>query len=157
VIDAELLPFIIDVLGRGDYKTQKEAMWAITNLTSGGTPQQILQLVELKVLPPLSSMLNVQDAKTVTVALDGIHNILNAAAKVSEEVVNRVAVMLEECSGLDYIEKLQEHENERIYNKSAQIIEEYYKEEDTETQQNQPQVTNGQYQFAAPTPGKISF
>ena len=42
-------------------------------------------------------------------------------SQVSEEVVNRVAVMLEECSGLDYIEKLQEHENERIYNKSAQV------------------------------------
>ena len=45
------------------------------------TPQ-ILQLVELKALPPLSNMLTVQDPRTVTVALDGIHNILTAANKV---------------------------------------------------------------------------
>ena len=42
-----------------------------------------MQLIELKVLPPISSMLGVQDPKTVTVALDGIHNILSNAAKVS--------------------------------------------------------------------------
>ena len=41
VIDANLLPYIIDVLSRGDYKTQKEAVWAVTNLTSGGTPEQV--------------------------------------------------------------------------------------------------------------------
>ena len=41
--------------------------------------------------------------------------------QISQEVCNRVAVMLEECSGLDYIEKLQEHENHRIYTKSAQV------------------------------------
>ena len=38
-------------------------------------------MVDLKVLPPLSTMLTVQDPKTVTVALDVIHNIL--LAKVS--------------------------------------------------------------------------
>ena len=41
IIDNQLLPYIIDVLARGDHKTQKEAVWAVTNLTSGGTPQQV--------------------------------------------------------------------------------------------------------------------
>lgn len=159
VIDANLLPYIIDVLSRGDYKTQKEAVWAVTNLTSGGTPEQTLQLVELKALPPLSNMLTVQDPRTVTVALDGIHNILTAANKISEEVCSKVAIMLEECGGLDLIEKLQEHENESIYAKSALIIESFYKGEDGENEELQPQVTNGQYLFNAPTnnTGKISF
>lgn len=30
----------------GDFKTIKEATWAITNTTTGGTPEQILYLVE---------------------------------------------------------------------------------------------------------------
>ncbi|XP_063693959.1 importin subunit alpha-1-like [Bolinopsis microptera] len=104
-------------------------------------------------------MLTVQDPRTVTVALDGIHNILTAANKISEEVCSKVAIMLEECGGLDLIEKLQEHENESIYAKSALIIESFYKGEDGENEELQPQVTNGQYLFNAPTnnTGKISF
>ena len=47
VIDANLLPYIIDVLSRGDYKTQKEAVWAVTNLTSGGTPEQVRVVASL--------------------------------------------------------------------------------------------------------------
>lgn len=157
IIDAGLLPFIVDVLGRGDYKTQKEAVWAVTNLTSGGTPQQIMQLIELKVLPPISSMLGVQDPKTVTVALDGIHNILSNAAKISTEAMNNAAMALEECNGLDMIEKLQEHENEKIYTKCSQIINDFYSGEEEGPEELQPQVNNGQFVFNAPTQGKISF
>ena len=43
---------------------------------------QTMILVELNALSPLSNMLSVKDPKTVTVALDGIKNILGAAKKV---------------------------------------------------------------------------
>ena len=41
----------------------------------------------------------------------------------------------------------------------SQIIEEFYKGEDEDNEELQPQVTNGQYLFNAPAnnPGKISF
>lgn len=41
VIDANIFPVLIDILGRADFKTRKEAAWAITNATSGGSPEQI--------------------------------------------------------------------------------------------------------------------
>ena len=45
------------------------------------------------------------------------------------------------------------------YNVLLQIIESFYKGEDGENEELQPQVTNGQYLFNAPTnnTGKISF
>ena len=36
VIDANIIPGVIDLMKNGDFKSQKEAVWVITNLTSGG-------------------------------------------------------------------------------------------------------------------------
>lgn len=41
VIDAGLVPPLINALLNGDFKTQKEAAWAVSNFTVGGTPEQV--------------------------------------------------------------------------------------------------------------------
>ena len=46
VQDANIFPVLIDILRSAEFKTRKEAAWAITNATSGGTPGQIRYLVD---------------------------------------------------------------------------------------------------------------
>lgn len=41
VIDNHLIPPLITILAQGNFKTQKEAAWAISNLTVGGSIQQV--------------------------------------------------------------------------------------------------------------------
>lgn len=41
VIDANIFPVLIEILQKAEFRTRKEAAWAITNATSGGTPSQI--------------------------------------------------------------------------------------------------------------------
>lgn len=41
VIDAGLLPVVLHVMDVGDYKSQKEAVWVITNYTSGSNLDQV--------------------------------------------------------------------------------------------------------------------
>lgn len=36
VIDANIFPVLIEILGKAEFKTRKEAAWCITNATSGG-------------------------------------------------------------------------------------------------------------------------
>ena len=47
MIDANIFPVLIDILSKAEFKTRKEAAWAITNATSGGSSEQIRFLVNL--------------------------------------------------------------------------------------------------------------
>lgn len=98
----------------------------MTNLTSGGSVHQLGLLVHHGALKPMCNLLNSKDWKTVAVVLDGLANILNAANKLGE--ADKVAVMIEECGGLDCLETLQTHENEKVYEKALAIIETYFTE-----------------------------
>ena len=106
--------FLVAYSGRvqenGDFKGKKEATWAVTNLTSGGSAMQVFKLVELGGLKPLCAMLQCADGKIVQVVLDGLTNMLNmadASGKTSE-----MTTCIEEADAIDMLEKLQEHENE---------------------------------------------
>merc|ERR1719187_1663432 len=148
VMDAGVLQPLIDILVKGDFKAQKEAAWAITNLTSGGTVPQTVQLCGEGVLKPFCALLAAKDDKTVSVVLDGISNILATAQKLEE--TDKVAMMIEECGGLDRIENLQTHENEAIYQKALQIIETFFPDENAEDEGLAPKASENGFQFSEP-------
>lgn len=88
-------------MSKAEFKTRKEAAWAITNATSGGTPDQIRYLVDQNAIGPLCDLLTVMDIKIVQVALNGLENILRLGdqdAKLNSGT-NRYAVLVEECYG----------------------------------------------------------
>jgi len=147
VMDAGVLQPLIDILIKGDFKAQKEAAWAITNLTSGGTVSQIVHLCGEGVLKPFCDLLAAKDDKTVGVVLDGVSNILATAEKLAE--VDKVAMMVEECGGLDKIEQLQAHENEVIYHKALQIIENFFPDGDELDDEIAPKAGEANFEFSA--------
>ncbi len=67
VLDAGLLPSIIHLLERGSFQTQKEAAWAISNVTISGRPDQVEQMVTFGVVPPFCKLLDIKDAQIVQV------------------------------------------------------------------------------------------
>merc|ERR1711977_260866 len=145
VIESGIIPPLVNLLSKAEFDIKKEAAWAISNATSGGTAQQIRYLASCHCIPPLCELLTCSDPRIVTVAMEGLENIL----KVGEadrglqgpSAFNIYAKEVDECEGLDKIENLQNHQNTDIYNKAVNIIEVYFGGDDEVEDQNlAPQV-----------------
>ncbi|XP_075988716.1 importin subunit alpha-8-like [Anticarsia gemmatalis] len=152
-IDCGLLAHLIHVLANEDIKCQKEAAWAITNLCLGGTPEQLDALISAGFLTPYCALLSSPDQKAVSVVLDGITNLLQAAVKFGQ--VEPLCLKLEEIGALDQIEALQQHENEQIYKKTLNILDNYFSEQDDPNAQ--PTQTEEEYQFGTSANANINF
>jgi len=65
VINAGVFSKLIELLTVSEFDIQKEAAWAVSNATSGGTPEQILFIVQQGAIPPLCDLLQVRSTACI--------------------------------------------------------------------------------------------
>ncbi|KAF3453081.1 hypothetical protein FNV43_RR03515 [Rhamnella rubrinervis] len=167
VIEANIIQPLVHLLQHAEFDIKKEAAWAISNATSGGSHEQIQFLVTQGCVKPLCDLLICPDPRIVTVCLEGLENILKVGEADKEMGmnggVNTFAQMIEEHEGLEKIENLQTHDNHEIYEKSVKILERYWAEEDEDEQNIQDNGDGNQHGFSfganqpKPPPGGFNF
>ncbi|KAL0412891.1 UNVERIFIED_CONTAM: Importin subunit alpha-4 [Sesamum radiatum] len=148
VIQADIIPPLVQLLQHAEFEIKKEAAWAISNATSGGSPEQIRFLASQGCIKPLCDLLICPDPRIVTVCLEGLENILKVGEIDKENGmnggINIYAQMIDDCEGLDKLENLQSHDNNEIYDKAVKILEKYWVEEDED--QNLADGVDGNHQ-----------
>ena len=150
VIDSGVVPTLVSMLGTAPLDLKKEVCWALSNATSGGTPAQIDYLVQCEVIRPLVDMLAVPDVKVVTIALEGLDNILRAGQAVNLPT-NPYVELVEEADGLKALESMFDHHNADVYKKANEILINHFQFEEAEDGEDvdvHPQLApSGQLQF----------
>ncbi|GMN44058.1 hypothetical protein TIFTF001_013260 [Ficus carica] len=145
VIEASIIQPLVHLLQNAEFDIKKEAAWAISNATSGGSHEQIQFLVGVGCIAPLCDLLVCPDPRIITVCLEGLENILKVGEADKEMGlnggINIYAQQVDECDGLDKIESLQNHDNNEIYEKAVKILERYWAEE--EDDENLPAFPGG--------------
>jgi hypothetical protein len=151
-----VLSMVITQMASGEWDVRKEAAWVVSNVATGGAPTHIAQLVECGAMRPLCDLLEVGDNRMVEIALDALEAVLRAGQATGLDFVTA----LHEAEGSERLEKLQEHANERIYQRSVELIERYLGVEEeegvagglAEGQENLSRAANGQFGFSAAQP-----
>uniref|UniRef100_A0A061QX28 Importin subunit alpha n=1 Tax=Tetraselmis sp. GSL018 TaxID=582737 RepID=A0A061QX28_9CHLO len=161
VIDTGLIGPLVHLLQTAEFDIKKEAAWAISNATSGGTHDQIKVLVQHGCIKPLCDLLIVNDTRIVTVALEGLENILKVGESIKEQGLaasNPFGDLLDEAEGLDKIEGLQNHENQDIYEKAIKILETFFDVDEGLDENLAPgmDANASSYQFGMPVDGSGS-
>jgi len=114
-------------------------------------------------IKPLCDLLTCNDPRLVTVALEGIENVLKAGEyeAPNNSGTNPYTAFVDEAEGLDKLEQLQNHNNEDVYKKAMHILESYFGLDDEDDGQLAPETTQQGFIFqgqppAAP-PGGFQF
>ena len=150
VMEAGLIPIIVDMMASSEFEIRKEAAWTLSNASSCGNPDQVLYLVNQNVLPLFCSLLNCYDQATISICLDGVENILKLGKDTSRfGTPNPFVRMVEECDGLSKIHDLSNHQNAGIFEKVSGILDYFDDEEGGDYNDPfEPQVQQGQGQYA---------
>ncbi|KAH8261234.1 hypothetical protein KR044_005748 [Drosophila immigrans] len=106
-MDAGLMPQIIEYMWNGEFQIQREAAWTISNACMQGRADQVIAIINDRAIPPFCNLLPSQDVPLVKSVLEGLKNMLQMSSPNEVEV----AILIEECGGLDKIKMLQSHEN----------------------------------------------
>ncbi|CAI0467121.1 unnamed protein product [Linum tenue] len=162
VIEAGLIGPLVNLLANAEFDIKKEAAWALSNATSGGTHDQIKFLVSQGCIKPLCDLLVCPDPRIVTVCLEGLENILKigeSEKNLGKTEVNLFAQAIDDAEGLEKIENLQSHDNNEIYEKAVKILETYWTEEEDDTLPSADATTQSGFQFGGNDlpPGGFNF
>eukprot|EP00164_Ancoracysta_twista_P001195 GFYU01001569.1.p2 GENE.GFYU01001569.1~~GFYU01001569.1.p2 ORF type:complete len:541 (+),score=169.96 GFYU01001569.1:168-1790(+) len=144
VFRANIIQPMIQLLSTSEFDIRKEACWAISNATSGGTPEQIRYLVQQGCIKPLCDLVTCPDSRVVSVALEGLENILKvgeADGKADGSGENKMISFIHDAEGIDKIEGLQHHDNRDIYEKAVQMMVKYIGVEDDQAAEVAPQAS----------------
>lgn len=126
------------------WEVRKEAIWTVCNVATCGNKLQVQSIVECGAIDAVCSVFDINDTKMLMVALDALDQIL----RVGQEMNKDYCSFVDECDGLEKLEKLQEHSSDDIYRKAVNIIETFFGCEDgTEDENLAPSVHGGAFAF----------
>ncbi len=136
LLEENAFPALAHALKTDDFVVAKEAMFAVGNMLINSTREQLQAMMQFDIIPSLCKGLTHQhDSDLLWVILQTLETIFrfgkrNAALSGKR---NPALEAVEICNGLDTLEKLQMHDNQKIAELAAQLVMTYFAaEEDPE-------------------------
>ncbi|KAL3030268.1 hypothetical protein AAZX31_03G210700 [Glycine max] len=130
VIKANIIPPLIQILQHAEFDVKKESAWAILSITVGGSRDHIRFVAAQGCIKGLCDLLSCPDPEVVSICLEGLENILWVGEADKEvglhDSVNIYAQRVEECEGLDKIQKLLVHDNDEIFEMALRILKKFW-------------------------------
>jgi len=149
-----LLESLINNASNSAWEVRKEAIWALSNICTVGSDVQVMGLVQSEGLRPLVDVLNFVngDSNVLVAALDAVDQVLAVGDRHDKEY----GPLIDEYNGIDFIEALQQHPSQAVYDKTIHILETYFGADDQEDENMAPGLTDsGTFGFGMASPKQL--
>ncbi|KAH0488224.1 MAG: hypothetical protein KVP17_000033 [Porospora cf. gigantea B] len=131
VIDAGIIPQVINVLQTQDFEVKREAGWVISNAITGGNQNQVDYVVSAGAIPALVDLLDMEDSKLVLCSVEAIECLLQCGVRnMQDQYANDYGRMLEQCGGVVKLERFKHQNN--VKHISVEGVEPFDKEVDVD-------------------------
>ena len=123
--EKNVLKQIIKNSKNDSWEVRKEALWALTHICTSGNHTHTVSLVEAGGLEPLIMVLSLEnvDPALLVATLDAMRKILEVGEAYSNKSYEQ---LIDEHNGIEYLEELQTHPSEVVYEKVVGLIEDYF-------------------------------
>jgi len=139
VVSHSVFRFVKEGCSEVDYEVRKEALFVIANATFTGKEETIRKGLEKGILKLLVENLENDDSRLLTITLETIKNVLKANKEhvlLTNQAVDKVSIEFDELGGLNFLERLQSHPNQTVYDLSVEIITNYFGVDETPDQED---------------------
>jgi len=136
IIGTDLFPKVVRAVRENEsYDIKLNAIFVLVNAIQHGTDQQIRYIVGQDAIPHLCDVLTSPDADDVLDTMCAIERILQVGMfdGACNSSKNIYATMMETCAGIEKLEALLAHENEKIFKAAQSILDKFF-ELDTDEQ-----------------------
>lgn len=133
LVEKDYLKIMTKILKEEESSIKYEAVWAICNFTLVEKRHLIEKIFQDNIVDTVSSILKINQAKYIAVGLEAMCNLLKFGKTlfINQDGSNPVAIKIEQLGMFDYLEKLQFHESEVVYEKAISMIETYIDYDDS--------------------------
>lgn len=132
VIEQGLVDHLVDILKNASFDVKKEAAFAISNAITSGTKEQVAFFVARGCIPPLCELLSYHEPLVTVLILETLESVFHTY-HTQYRMASSIRSLVEECGGLEQLEKLQTHENDEIYRLAVEILQTYFEVEEAPT------------------------
>ena len=131
--EPNLFDNLVNLLYKSKKEIQREALWAICNMTKNCNKEQLNYLIQNNIFGVFKEFLGMdKDEKMVILILEAIPNMLDKSMIENAPGGNKSPLIdiMYDCGVADIISELQRHENDIVYDKSLLILENYFELEE---------------------------
>ena len=127
--EPNLFDNLVNLLYNSKKEIQREALWAICNMTKNCSQEQLSFLIQHNIFGVFKEFISMdKDTKMIILILEAIPNLLERSMVENESGVKQSPLIdvMYDCGIADIISDLQRHESDHVYEKCLQILEKFF-------------------------------
>ena len=126
LIDIGLFPILCDLYNKSERGTKIEVIYALCNLTQVNDKQYLEYIINNGLLNIICSGIKSKETNEIVICLEALMYLLYYGKKMSKEGTNFITNEIEKMGMFDVLENLQYSKSEIIYEKTYEIIKNFF-------------------------------